>query len=234
MVAEKGETSWSFVTYESILDTAKDTAKAALATALLSYSSDDYTPEDWIVLNGFKTNGDIAITSAESLEAVELAKDTAINGMDNVKTIAETLAQAKLDAKDELQEEFEGYKQSDYTPENWLILVGYKTAGDTAIDLAEDLDAVELAKNTAIDNMGLPEISPEALAVVKTNATDTLTNAYNEYLLDRANYTDPNWDILFEAYEDGLEEIDSVEYEDGVYSALERALEAMSDVETIE
>lgn len=112
--------------------------------------------------------------------------------------------------------------------------MGYKTAGDTAIDLAEDLDAVELAKNTAIDNMGLPEISPEALAVVKTNATDTLTNAYNEYLLDRANYTDPNWDILFEAYEDGLEEIDSVEYEDGVYSALERALEAMSDVETIE
>ena len=63
---------------------AKVTAHNALTTALAGYTETNYSPENWVVLTGFKTNGDTAVDSAVDLAGVTLAQNTATAGMAGV------------------------------------------------------------------------------------------------------------------------------------------------------
>ena len=72
---------------DAALSNAKSTALADLSAAFGSYTSTDYTDADWITLTGFNTNGIANINAAADLDAVALAKTTAINGMAGVAKI---------------------------------------------------------------------------------------------------------------------------------------------------
>lgn len=66
------------------LDVAKTTAHEALTTARALYTDTNYTAENLVVLNGFKSDGDIAIDSASDLAGVSTAQNTATAGMAGV------------------------------------------------------------------------------------------------------------------------------------------------------
>ena len=69
------------------LPPAKALAHDVLAAKLLEYKNSDYTVDNWIILNKFKTDGDIAIDSAIDLVGVILAQNTASDGMAGVPAI---------------------------------------------------------------------------------------------------------------------------------------------------
>ncbi len=79
------------VTNIAKITSAKTVAHSVLTTALTFYHEADYTFENWTILTGFKTSGDTAIDIATDLEGITLAQNTAINRVDEVETIAETL-----------------------------------------------------------------------------------------------------------------------------------------------
>ncbi len=78
-------------TFAETLAAAKAAALDDLATALETYLEEDYTAENWEALNTAKTDGDSAINEATDPAGVETAKDTALEEMDAVPTIAEML-----------------------------------------------------------------------------------------------------------------------------------------------
>lgn len=221
----------SVETIAQTLALAKSDATTALNTALGTYTEGEYTPENWIILNEFKTDGDTAINEAVDLEAVDLAKTTALNGMAGVKTIAQTLDQAKIDAKAELDAELLLYNEANYTTENWDALTGFKTTGDTEIDEAADVEAVTLAKETAMNEMGEVETIVETLANAKVDAQLELTEALGTYV--EGEYTPENWLILTGFKATGDSEIDEATDLAGVDLAKTTALDAMAGVEKI-
>lgn len=79
------------LTVDESLANIKISAKAELTAALATYNQEDYTEENWTGLNTYKTDGDTAIDDAEDTAGVTTAKNTAINGMAGVETIAQTL-----------------------------------------------------------------------------------------------------------------------------------------------
>ncbi|MEI6423020.1 MAG: ice-binding family protein, partial [Lentisphaerota bacterium] len=72
---------------DTILDTAKAVAHAALNTALGTYTAGNYSSANWITLNGIKATGDIAIDAAANTGAVTTAQNTATTGMAAVLTL---------------------------------------------------------------------------------------------------------------------------------------------------
>ena len=159
---ESGQQLTVVIKFNSVLAKAKETAKEELEDELEKYTEEDYTEENWILLNSHKTTGDTTIDNATTLLEVETAKNNAIVEMDSVKTNEELLDDAKTQAKSELATELLLYSEIDYLPENWTLLNNHKTDGDTAIDSATNIPAVESAKTEAIENMEKVEkIIPE-------------------------------------------------------------------------
>ena len=76
-----------------ILAEAKVTAKGVITSVLGSYTESDYTLANWTILTGFKTDGDTGIDAATNLVGVTSAQETATNGMAEVFTIEQTIAQ---------------------------------------------------------------------------------------------------------------------------------------------
>jgi hypothetical protein len=218
-------------TIAETLAAAKVTAKADVATALTGYAVDNYTEANWAALNAFHTDGDTAIDGAGDLAAVSTAKTTAINGMDGVTTIAETLAAAKVTAKADVATALTGYVSTNYTTENWAALNAFHTDGDTAIDGAGDLAAVSTAKTTAINGMDGVATIAETLAAAKATALADLAAALLTYT--EGNYTAGNWTTLTIAKTDGDTAIDAATDLAGVASAKTTALNAMDAVQTI-
>jgi hypothetical protein len=88
--------------------------------------------------------------------------------MAGVQTLAQELAAAKATAHTALNTALSGYVQANYSVANWTILTGYKTTGDTAIDAAGTVAAVNAARDAAIANMAgvLPIPNPVQTAIV--------------------------------------------------------------------
>lgn len=159
------------------LAAAKTAAKAALSTALSGYLESDYTPVNWTALTTAKTNGDTAIEAATDVAGVNNAKLAAINAMDAVKTIAETLAEAKTTAKADLTAALGTYAETDYTSANWAALTTAKASGDTAIDTATDVAGVSSAKTAAINAMGAIKTNAQIAAEVEAAAVAAINGA---------------------------------------------------------
>jgi hypothetical protein len=164
-------------TIAQALAAAKSSAHETLAAALESYKESDYTGEAWTALTGFKTAGDTAIDEAVDLDGVEAAQAAAVAEMAGVQTIAQTLAAAKSTAHDALAAALTQYSESDYTGEEWTALTGFKTAGDTAIDEAADLDGAEAAQAAAVLEMAAVQTIAQVLAAAKSTAHDALAAA---------------------------------------------------------
>ncbi len=94
--------------------------------------------------------------TASELEIITediISKTTALNTKisEMNSEISTKLANAKIDAKDDLDD---AYTSTDYSLENQAIIEGYISAGDTAIDAATTINAINSAKSTALDNIG--------------------------------------------------------------------------------
>ena len=190
-------------TFAEILTTAKLVAYDALTAVLEAYAQSDYTEEDWVVLNGCKSAGDIAVDEAIDLAGVEAAQSVAIAGMDGVQTIAEILAAAKAAAHDALTAAFEICAQTDTEEEaeaDELEAAGEITAEEAVevdatedaaieetaeVDAAEDAAAEKTAEVDAADGPAaeeaeevaesedLPEVEPADETETEAEDTDT-------------------------------------------------------------
>jgi len=104
----------------------------------------------------------------------------AVQATVNEVTDAAALADSKVTAHDALTVALLTYTEGNYTPANWTILTGFKTAGDAAINDATDLAGVNSAQNTATEGMA---------GVLKLATTQTIPNATTGYA--NSNSTTP-------------------------------------------
>ena len=210
---------------------AKTTAHSALTTVLGTYTEGNYTPANWTTLTGFKTAGDLAIDAAADTTAVTSAQTTALNGMAAVEIIAEVLAAAKVTAKADVVTALSGYAEEDYTGSNWIILTGFHTSGDLAIDAADDLTAVGTAKDAALNGMaGVATIG--TLTDAKAASHNALATTLGTYA--QRNYSPASWTTLTGFKTAGDLAIDAATDLAGVDTAKTTALNGMAGVLTIQ
>ena len=91
-----------------------------------------------------------------------------------IKSISDSLQKTKNEALTALETEFNRYKKSDYTAENWEILAAAYSDGVTAINAATDTDGVAAAKKTAVDAMAeVPKKTGSSLGTVTVIVENT-------------------------------------------------------------
>jgi len=218
---------------ENVNAALKTAAKKALNDGFATYSQDDYTSENWAKLTKAKDDGLAAIDSALTEAAIQSAKNTALDAMAAVETIAEAtareLAEAKTAATEALKTAFEGYTETDYDAQTWATLKAAYDNGLAAIEAATDVSAVSTAKQTALDAMAacVPK-DVEALTQAKAEAKAAIETAFNAY--DEDNYTSANWTELTIAYNRGLTEVEAATSVSAVDTAKQTAITAMAAV----
>lgn len=218
---------------ENVNAALKTAAKKALNDGFATYSQDDYTSENWAKLTKAKDDGLAAIDSALTEAAIQSAKNTALDAMAAVETIAEAtareLAEAKTAATEALKTAFNGYTETDYDAQTWATLKAAYDNGLAAIEAATDVSAVDTAKQTAITAMAAVKDNATLLADAKTAALASLDAAKAEYSQD--DYA-TNWSVLEQAYNDGKTEINAAAAIEAVNSALQKATDAMAAVKS--
>lgn len=216
---------------ENVNAALKTAAKKALNDGFAAYSQDDYTSDNWAKLTKAKDDGLAAIDSALTEAAIQSAKNTALDAMAAVETIAEAtareLAEAKTAATEALKTAFEGYTETDYDAQTWATLKAAYDNGLAAIEVATDVSAVDTAKQTAITAMAAVKDNATLLADAKAAALASLDAAKAEYSQD--DYA-TNWSVLEKAYNDGKTEINAAAAIEAVNSALQKATDAMAAV----
>lgn len=218
---------------ENVNAALKTAAKKALNDGFATYSQDDYTSENWAKLTKAKDDGLAAIDSALTEAAIQSAKNTAIDAMAAVETIAEAtareLAEAKTAATEALKTAFNGYTETDYDAQTWATLKAAYDNGLAAIEAATDVSAVNTAKQTALDAMAacVPK-DVEALTQAKAEAKAAIEAAFKAY--DEDDYASANWTELTIAYNRGLNEVEAATSVSAVDTAKQTAITAMAAV----
>lgn len=218
---------------ENVNAALKTAAKKALNDGFATYSQDDYTSENWAKLTKAKDDGLAAIDSALTEAAIQSAKNTALDAMAAVETIAEAtareLAEAKTAATEALKTAFNGYTETDYDAQTWATLKAAYDNGLAAIEAATDVSAVNTAKQTALDAMAacVPK-DVEALTQAKAEAKAAIEAAFKAY--DEDDYASANWTELTIAYNRGLNEVEAATSVSAVDTAKQTAIAAMAAV----
>lgn len=207
---------------EVLLADEQAAARIIIQDALNTYHQNDYSTDNWDVLVGIKNSGDIAIDAALDSAEVLLVYTTALTDMARV---IPDLANARAAALDVLAAAFTSYLEGNYTPEDWILLVQFKTDGDAAIAAVNDLAAIPNAQAVALDGMASFVTDIDA---IKTSAHTALTNAFNLY--PQPSYTEGNWAILVQYKTDGDLAIDAALSLAEVVSAKTAALDGMAQV----
>lgn len=218
---------------ENVNAALKTAAKKALNDSFATYSEDDYTSDNWAKLTKAKDDGLAAIDSALTEAAIQSAKNTALDAMAAVETIAEAtareLAEAKTAATEALKTAFNGYTETDYDAQMWATLKAAYDNGLAAIEAATDVSAVNTAKQTALDAMAacVPK-DVEALTQAKAEAKAAIETAFEAY--DEDDYASANWTELTIAYNRGLNEVEAATSVSAVNTAKQTAITAMAAV----
>lgn len=214
---------------ENVNAALKTAAKKALNDSFAAYSQDDYTSDNWAKLTKAKDDGLAAIDSALTEAAIQSAKNTALDAMAAVETIAEATAEAKAAATAALKTAFEGYTETDYDAQTWATLKAAYDNGLAAIEAATDVSAVNTAKQTALDAMAacVPK-DVEALTQAKAEAKAAIETAFEAY--DEDDYASANWTELTIAYNRGLNEVEAATSVSAVNTAKQTAITAMAAV----
>lgn len=206
------------VVEKDALTAARVAAKGVLTAALAAYLENNYSPEKWKALAGFKSAGDAAIDAATDLAGVTAAQNAGTLRMAEVE--GDALAAAKATAKGVLVKALATYTESNYSPANWRTLTGFKSAGDTAIDGAGDLAGVTTPQTTATN--GMAGVDRDALAAAKVAAKAVLAAALASYT--ESNYSPANWATLTGFKAAGDAAIDAATDLAGVTAALNAGL----------
>lgn len=129
------------------LSDAKTAAKDALSTALAGYGEDDYTSENWTLLNQAKTDGDTAIDHATTVDDVTTAKDSALAAMAAVETRGNDNVFTDVNDDDWFYDDvnyvveneiFKGTSTTSFSPDatmtrGMLVTVLFRLSGDDAV-----------------------------------------------------------------------------------------------------
>lgn len=220
---------------ENVNAALKTAAKKALNDGFAAYSQDDYTSDNWAKLTKAKDDGLAAIDSALTEAAIQSAKNTALDAMAAVETIAEAtareLAEAKTAATEALKTAFNGYTETDYDAQTWATLKAAYDNGLAAIEAATDVSAVNTAKQTALDAMAacVPK-DVEALTQAKAEAKAAIEAAFKAY--DEDDYASANWTELTIAYNRGLNEVEAATSVSAVDTAKQTAIAEMAAIKT--
>lgn len=160
-------------------ETAIDTLQITYNTLYADIES-SYTEENWITLTDYYNDGISNINEAGTIDLVDLALAEALNGMAEVKTIAQTLSAAKIAAHAALNDALAGYDSSNYTEFHWTAINNLKESADTAIDEATTVNAVNERKDDAIQAMSeiptleeVEEMAEEAVLRVENGTPPT-------------------------------------------------------------
>ncbi len=213
-------------------------AKTAAKAALIGYvQQTNYSELGWAkVQEAIATaNGkiDAATTAAKVAEELAAGK-AAIDAIDTkAEEEAKALAAAKTAAKEALQTALSGYSESDYSAENWAKITTAKATGDTAIEAAATIEAVNTAKTTALNAMAAVETKAETeLKRAKEAAKEALETAFDGY--DSKDYSTEAFAAIEKAKTDGITAIDAAETAQEATTAKTTAINAMAAVKTLE
>ena len=152
-----------------LLAQAKINKKALADDLLTGLTQADYTTASWTTLIVAIAADKSAIDAIPTVSEVIGYSLTATAAKAALVTLADELAQAKLDAKADLLLAFEAYSADDYTDDHNIALGYYKDEGNTAIDAATDLAEVASALGTAISNMAGVTTIEQTLATAKAD-----------------------------------------------------------------
>lgn len=176
-----------------------------------------------------------AIDSALTEAAIQSAKNTALDAMAAVETIAEAtareLAEAKTAATEALKTAFNGYTETDYERPN----EGNAQSGLTDNGLAGNrgCDGCFRRQHCKADlrlTLWLPACPRtfEALTQAKAEAKAAIEAAFKAY--DEDDYASANWTELTIAYNRGLNEVEAATSVSAVDTAKQTAITAMAAV----
>ena len=115
------------------------------------YVEAKYTPENWDLLQLAIQDGKAAINAATSYLEVIQALEDAKAVIDSIEQTVADLSVLKDLAIQELQNLKASKKESDYTPDNWDLLLQTVQNGIDAINAAETEEDINLALDTAKD-----------------------------------------------------------------------------------
>lgn len=166
-------------------------AKEAAIKELNDYKeSADYSEANWVLISNIKSSGVETINESTSPSAITttlLEVKAEINAVKTIaqeeaEVLAEALEKAKIEAKDNLNNDLATYTSTDYTEENWTILLNAKTDGDEAIDVATTLLEVETAKAKAIAEMDAVKTIEESVNTYKVTGYVIEEGTDNSYV----------------------------------------------------
>lgn len=126
------------------LDGYKSSAVSELVAypASKNYSEGLYTEENWTTLNSYITNGTAEINNAASYDEVDAYLAAAKANIDNVEQKGLSLDEAVNNAKSILDAHVATLSQTNYSQENWNVILGYQSAAYTALDACESEEAI--------------------------------------------------------------------------------------------
>lgn len=197
---------------------------AAYRAEKWTYQQSDYSDENWALIQGYYADIETTWGRTNFKETV----DNYVALADAVPTKAEEeLAAYKVDKLAALQTAFAGYQEADYYEADWTALNTACTDGQNAINAATDKDGVDAAYDACVAAMdAVPtKAEIEAERTTKLSELDAAFNGYNE-----SDYSEDNWAILVQAYNDGKDAINSAMSIEAIDSACEEAKAAMADV----
>ena len=196
---------------------------AALNTLFAGYQEADYYEADWTALNTAYTDGQTAISAATDKDGVDSAYGACKDAMDAVPTKAAIEAE-RTTKLSELDAAFAGYNESDYSEDNWAILVQAYNDGKDAINSAMSIEAIDSACEEA--KAAMANVLPEGYKANKLAELQTLYQGYvNPYEPGSTQY-----EAITEYYNYGVQAINVATTVGGVDSAFESCDNAMKSI----
>lgn len=174
------------------------------------------------------------INAATTEQGVADALNSAKTAIDNVATIAQeaqTLLQAKTDAKAELAGYASAKGEVNYSAHNWNKIAGEVTAGNAAIDAADELSNVAAALSQYKTRIDAVHKLTEGLEPAKLTARNEL-KAYLAGLTE-ADYSADNWSDINGIYAEAVADIDEATEAVYITAAKTNAVEEMGQVPTL-
>lgn len=188
------------------IDNVVNSAKASIdAIKSLVQELEDYKSSKKLELTTYKTQSDYSVNSWMQIQSRILIGNEAIDAATNTAGVNDALvaAKASLDEIKTLVQELDDYKlseklvlatyktQSDYSDANWIIIQGYITEANTAIDGAQDIAGVDAAVQDAKEDMDAVETLAKELVNYKISKKEYLRDYKN-----KDNYNDKSWEVI--------------------------------------
>ena len=211
---------------------AKKEATEELDNLLNGKTESEYDAEDWTEINTAITAGKTAIKDATDIAGVNVAKAEVEASVEEIKTKAEKLADAKNAAKEELEALLSDENKAKYDEEGWNAVKAAVEAGEKAIEDAEDTAGVDTVLNETLASVTKVKTKAEkALDAAKNAAKEELEALLSDE--NKAKYDAEGWKAVQSAIEAGKAAIEKATDETGVNTAKEAATTSVEAVKTI-